>query len=63
MAATTRPLTPATTMATGSSAAAITGLQSATNRASTTMAIVQGCTPKSAMPIADTGTRKMPRRR
>ena len=63
VAATTRPLIPATTMVTGSSAAAITGLQSATNRASTTIARVQGRTPNSATPIAATGTRKMPRRR
>ena len=63
VAATTRPLIPATTMLTGSSTAATTGLQTATTRASTTAATVHGRNPKSPTPIAATGTSKAPRPR
>ncbi len=63
VAATTRPLIPATTMLSGSSAAATTGRQKATVTASSTTATVHRCSPNSAIAIAATGTRKMPRRR
>lgn len=63
MAATTRPLIPATTMVTGSKPAATTGRQTATSTASRTASTVHGRTPKSATPIAETGTSKTPRPR
>ncbi len=62
-AATTRPLMPATTMVTGSSTAATPGRQTVTITARTIAATVHGRTPKSAMPIAVTGTSRMPRPR
>ena len=63
VAATTRPLIPATTMVTGSTIAAMTGRQNATTTASRTAATVHGRSPNSTGAIAATGTSRMPRPR
>ena len=63
VAATTRPLIPATTMVTGSTTAAMTGRQTATTTASRTAATVHGRSPNSTGAIAATGTSRMPRPR
>ena len=63
VAATTRPLIPATTMVTGSTTAATTGRQNATTTASRTAATVHRRSPNSTGAIAATGTSRMPRPR
>ena len=63
VAATTRPLIPATTMVTGSTTAATTGRQNATPTASRTAATVHRWSPNSTGAIAATGTSRMPRPR